>query len=529
MAQIFRHVPLDYSRNEIRFLRLLPADYDDEVNTELFAASIERDIPDFKAISYVWDLKGPRKSITVNDDQFEISETVYILLKNLQCWSDATSGMNIWIDSICINQEDTSEKTAQIPLMKDIYTKASRVLVWLGDGDECTDQAIAKIKSVDTWPRSLKKTHTQDDINSLATFFASVLRGVNDVFGREWFRRTWILQEVVLSPVVPLVLCGKSSLCWQCLTDLHSRLITSLFSFNYCKQPLEQLRSSTAELRIFNRVIRTHCPGTINLIRNRHQEFGHDEEGLSYLIRQTTHRLCTDPRDKIYGLLGMVSDIERQCLRVDYTKPLKDVFVDAFCYLINRKYGFQVLSTAGVTGLTKHRGWPTWLPRFEVVSLVGSDEPFRENFSCWSIYKASLGLLVQYSLVDAGDLKLLLNGIPIDEVIEARDASMYDGASKIYTEATVKVFLSVNRPCTSCLMCQKGTPRQCECPMYSPEISQSSGSSEEGKQPRESDSNGFILSIEEHCRRIENWKSQARKPLTEATWRAIIGDCLKNL
>ncbi|XXG98329.1 Mitochondrial translocator assembly and maintenance protein 41 [Hypoxylon texense] len=228
MAQIFRNVPLDSSRKEIRILRLLPADDDDEVHTELFAASIERDIPYFEAISHAWDLKEPRKSITVNGHQFEISESIYILLKNLQYLADVASGMNFWIDSICINREDMSEKSAQVPLMKDIYTKASQVLIWLGDGDECTDRAIETTGSVNHWSEDsawsddlnwpvLSSMSTEDGYtaDTLSTF-TPVLKGVNDVFGREWFRRTWTLQEAILSPDIPQVLCGKSSLSWQC-------------------------------------------------------------------------------------------------------------------------------------------------------------------------------------------------------------------------------------------------------------------------------------------------------------------------
>ncbi|KAI6081621.1 heterokaryon incompatibility protein-domain-containing protein [Hypoxylon rubiginosum] len=550
MAHIFCKVPLDHSRKETRFLRLLSADHDDdEIKAELFAASVEHDTPDFRAVSYAWNTQGPRKCITVNGDQFEVAETVYVLLRNIHSWTCCTRSMDFWIDSICINQENTPEKNVQVPLMKDIYTKASHVIVWLGDGNEYTDQAIAVMRNSSVWEKDLANkqeplrtteinTQTlQHFVDAVSIPMASFLKGINELFSREWFRRTWTLQEVVLSSGLPHVLCGRSALCWQCLTGTCTLFMYLFFPFVHAEPPMplpKQLHGLMAELERFHRICHTYDLRVANSLRDRLPQLSQDAERLIELIWLTSRQLSTDPRDKIYGLLGMASDIERQRIRVDYAKPLIDVFVDAFCYLLSCKRGFQILSNAGVTGLNKHPRWPTWLPRFDDGPWKDSHEQIGGPLSRWSVYDSSLGLKSGYSLVDSGCLKLLLNGIFIDEVTEVTDASLHHPSRDLIRtreESIVKIFLSANRPCKSCSNCQQDAPGRCECPMYCPQISHSRCLDEE-KYPisrhGESGSADFILSIEEHWRRIESWEHHARKPLTEAIWRAAIGDRLKD-
>jgi len=96
--------------------------------------------PAFTALSYVWGDPTPTRSIVCDGVVFGVGENCYSALWHL---SKRLGGLVIWIDAICIDQEDVrKEKAWQIPLMGDIYTKAEQVYVWLGEGDDSSNRAM---------------------------------------------------------------------------------------------------------------------------------------------------------------------------------------------------------------------------------------------------------------------------------------------------------------------------------------------------------------------------------------------------
>ncbi len=139
-----------------------------------------------------------------------------------------------WVDQLCINQADTAEKTAQVRKMHDIYYCATRTLFYLGDSDGGTALAVQTAKSlaqlkdkrtdeipwqpdrgqdsdlgpVPDWPRLGVDDSGSDPFTTFAT----------NLLGRKWFRRTWILQELVVT-TVPVAVCGSTFIRWPWLVD----------------------------------------------------------------------------------------------------------------------------------------------------------------------------------------------------------------------------------------------------------------------------------------------------------------------
>lgn len=118
------------------------------------------DSPKFAALSYVW---GDEKSL---DHTLAISTTrnrgtVWKLNLTKNCHSALVhlrqqfGAMTIWVDSICINQQDNEEKSTQIPLMEQIFTWASPVYVWLGEGNTRSDKAMDILSKAATYDRDL--------------------------------------------------------------------------------------------------------------------------------------------------------------------------------------------------------------------------------------------------------------------------------------------------------------------------------------------------------------------------------------
>ena len=97
---------------------------------------------DFEALSYYWDSDVLEKSVVVNSIIVQVPKNLEALLRKLQHLPEARSGMYFWIDGLCIDQGNNLEKNHQVHLMKRIYAQALSVVVWLGECDGDSDQAM---------------------------------------------------------------------------------------------------------------------------------------------------------------------------------------------------------------------------------------------------------------------------------------------------------------------------------------------------------------------------------------------------
>jgi len=112
--------------------------------------------PEFTALSYVWGTGiSETNQITINGRQKSITQNCYNALAALCARHDA---LTIWVDSICINQQDNAEKNDQIQLMEDIYSWAQVVYIWLGDSTPQSDAAIDCLGLVPTSFQCLRLT-----------------------------------------------------------------------------------------------------------------------------------------------------------------------------------------------------------------------------------------------------------------------------------------------------------------------------------------------------------------------------------
>ena len=146
-TQLYADLPLPPALNSIRLLELAPPtdQSDHELHGTLSVANLD-DRPAFTALSYVWGQSDGRTDCTVlcNNCVIEITPNCRDALLTLRR-RHGTLPLTIWVDSICINQDNKDEKVSQIGLVKDIYTYARPVFLWLGPGTERTDRAIEQL------------------------------------------------------------------------------------------------------------------------------------------------------------------------------------------------------------------------------------------------------------------------------------------------------------------------------------------------------------------------------------------------
>lgn len=117
-----------------------------------------------------------------------------------------TPGICIWIDSICIDQNNVEERDQQVSIMADIFRSAESVYVWLGRGDEDTSYAIEHIRD-----------HNPQTIFVPITFS----QGVEKLFHASYWTQRWVIQEFALADNL-VIACGKQRTTW----DQFTRKIT---------------------------------------------------------------------------------------------------------------------------------------------------------------------------------------------------------------------------------------------------------------------------------------------------------------
>ncbi|KAK5633177.1 hypothetical protein RRF57_008891 [Xylaria bambusicola] len=281
---VFKYQPLNIADRQIRLLTLLPDS--GRVSCRLRHVSLEKLQDEYETLSYCWGLQATRKvKILVNGLDFFISANLHAALLRLR-HLDYHRPKTMWIDAICINQSDPIEKSNQVPLMGDIYSLSLRVVIWIGEHDALTEYAFRGLtfmasrfntgekfnyydwKYVQRTGRIMSRNPVNlDAVVSGAAFSA--------LFSRPWFRRLWVIQEVVLPPQA-VVVCGKFQIDWDSIAKAQGISKTSFDVNNHLGTMLRfQAWPKNLANDIFCRVI------------------------------MASHQEATEPKDRIYGLSGI--------------------------------------------------------------------------------------------------------------------------------------------------------------------------------------------------------------------------------
>lgn len=229
--------------------------------------------PYYIALSYTWGPANPQRTILINGRRHCIRQNLYDFLYRYR--NNLSNLHYLWIDQICISQAHEGERNHQVRLMSQIYSHSLSTIIWLGEDS----REIAQ------------RYETNRD-----------LRGVCVLFHNPYFTRLWVIQEIFLSSN-RRILCGDI---WLELDDLISALQGS---DNSRLPPVGFLNSMLHGNQLYTSLI----------------ERG--QGSLEYCIDRFSAYNCEDPRDKVYGLLGLVHEDDR--LEVDYGKSTEEVFLQA--------------------------------------------------------------------------------------------------------------------------------------------------------------------------------------------------------
>jgi hypothetical protein len=330
-------------------IRLLTLDsvYDSTISCSLTTASLD-DRPRYKALSYTWGTPMAIHTIYVNGFPSQITENLYrFLLIAGMCEPDS-----LWIDQICINQQNVAEKNHQVSMMGKIYQGASVVIAWLGEASSETENAL----------RSFRKS-SKDLVSSMelrAIFLESVKSwsSLVELFQRPYWSRVWIVQELVLAQDL-IFQCGRESIDGSDMAALVQLL--DLFSpaeFFQSASPGDTEWDYKFGRHEFDQV--QHCFSTVDALKTLRCRRSPRRVEFFDALQATRGLMCSDPRDKIYGILGLVDADSR--FEVDYTLSAQEVYLQATKTLLYMN-STRILASCG-GGSHYSELLPSWCPDF---------------------------------------------------------------------------------------------------------------------------------------------------------------------
>ncbi|GAW25193.1 putative het domain protein [Rosellinia necatrix] len=307
----------------VRLLRLMP-DQDEHAPIQCqlfdyFLMDSRKGSHLYEALSYVWGSSEKPQSVSIDKNYLHVTTNLFIALKRLR---DRSLDRIIWVDAICINQDDTEERNHQVQFIAKIYAKASRVIVWLEEEMDASSQVHGE--QIADISRALEEVRiAADDQYTKSSVRKTNQQAILMLLQRSWFRRIWVLQEVAAARQV-LIMCHSTEI--DGYTFCLGLDVLKLASKNLDTQSL----IDSAAYLIRGAIFRPKC------MADRSDWFSLNIRPLVELIEIYHNREATDRRDKVYALLGMSSD---DYIPAGLSPDYKILWKDLFCQLVQSIIG----------------------------------------------------------------------------------------------------------------------------------------------------------------------------------------------
>lgn len=315
---------------QIRILTLYPGSHLDPVYCTLREFDTT-DAPKYDAISYCWTHDADLVPVTINGfNDFRIPAHLLACLRRIR---QQENERHIWVDAICINQGDEVEKSEQVRQMPKIYGGCWQTLIWLGETEPDVPSCTVRDHGY-CMTAGFSSIEHGSTLQLLGDFLQDAektsLRSDPKYLLRVWWKRLWCVQEFMLSPRVPKIMIGPHLVGWSDFVAVSGTVVNPIF-----KGDSDGLNGWQAQ--------------------SRHRSL------LELLRITSTDFACTDPRDRIFALLGITNDTSLS-IQADYEKTTEEVYSEATMYLINVENSIDMLLDQRPSRLIS--SLPTWVPDF---------------------------------------------------------------------------------------------------------------------------------------------------------------------
>jgi hypothetical protein len=307
----------------------------------------------FEAVSYTWGAVQPLCDVGVLDAQ---SSSTYAgtcsvgpnLLEMLFHLRRLDTTRALWIDAICINQDDPFEKGQQVRRMYDIFKFASRTVIWLGKASDNSTEALQALEHLgkqleytsDDYflpaPNASEKDWWQPTcpipLNSMAW------KSVAQLMQRPYFERLWVVQEVQMANSNAIMHCGETEVSWYYVRRAFIRCHSEMSAIPQLSSPSHRREQYRADF--LSRSLSTR--------------------DASLLFRLATDYKCADPKDKVFAILGLLHPNLTRSIHLSYALALQDIYTQTFLATVHYTRRLGLLDIAYQPGPGNEL--PSWVP-----------------------------------------------------------------------------------------------------------------------------------------------------------------------
>ncbi|CAH0027526.1 unnamed protein product [Clonostachys rhizophaga] len=402
-AGTFIYQPLNAFRQEIRLIEVLSIE--EPIVCQLSVVSL-LEKPRYSALSYVWGDAANKETIMVNGMMVPVTVNLKAALRHFgRHWKSFNPGRNlssmrIWADALCINQNDTDEISSQVRLMERIYSCPDLVMAWLGSEDQKTSlalkmlcQFVEEFQAAKYDPKILADLHWLKNHPYLWQIEENTPEG-NQVGNPVWdaifflnslpyWRRVWTLQEQVLAPALvfscPSIAVSGANIfnALFVLGSLRAQLIGNKSIPDFIPTRLwrsiglpghvgqDPIQHLVRVAMLYSTVYRAQR------LPQKAEEYQKLEiERLEYLVRFPFE--ATEPKDHIYGILGLLNPRIKSKLKVDYSNRMtvNTLYLDFTSLLLEetKRLNSAVLRFLYLAGVGNDFGLPSWVPNYPAAS-----------------------------------------------------------------------------------------------------------------------------------------------------------------
>jgi len=319
MAQYYMHSHLDYSARQFRLFQLYADPFDAAIRGTLFEADLDDDAILYEAVSYSWGGYDLKASIEVDGRAYPVTQNLYEALRHIR---RTDTDRILWLDAICINQENIKERGHQVGNMKSIFQHAESVIFWLGVAEDNSDLVMDQIRRRASINVDASGVHpTQSDILPQTSAWALAMgdaqnslqrdmlyEGVRKLSQRPTFRRIWLIPEVFWARHVE-VACGQKNI---------------------------DEKTFVKGLSSFAGLVDGSCLALMGMMPGSRASLQRSEFEFRSLLRRFRAFEAVDSRDKLFALYPLSIDAS-EALQADYSLAPTDVVRQTIIVLLRLK------------------------------------------------------------------------------------------------------------------------------------------------------------------------------------------------
>jgi hypothetical protein len=366
-APRYKYQPL--KPRHIRILELEPGGDADPFKGRFCTALIDSGV-EYDALSYMWGDSTPVNTVTVSRQFISIAANLATALRYLRVCKTTKSyraridrklkkawPLRIWVDAICINQDDIHEREQQVAMMRMVYSKAQHVRIWINEPEFVEeDPAVAALCKFRMGSGPASGLGKED-----AYFWNPVL----SLFTNEYWNRLWIQQEVL----------NAHQLTLHCKNVIVPGEAVAHFLEAFIWTRVSVVRMASSSSSTWLAVIANldllkdtpACSGLYNYNIEKIRLFS-----LIQLMVQCRETRATRGQDRLYAIMHLANDYEEGAISVDYSKSPVQVMLDAASHHVNQNRDLgcnflHICSWQDDSGpyLRKFQPEPipTWIPR----------------------------------------------------------------------------------------------------------------------------------------------------------------------